>query len=232
MNVKENTKEERQRPLTREEKLYVSLGNNSKQPFQPSLIGQWTDNGWTNWVPRCGGCLAPRMTIRLLGSLVLVSGVLVSSAEGSLLVREEQQYQRCLLHQKGLIGSRHDHFSQPPERGNAKDLSLCYPHDINLVRACTGIGVILLVLLILCTILMFVAIATERWSLSFPWAIGCGAAILQEIVLVGSCWTILGVGDLVLYAIHILLLAYSTAVLMAVLRLVKTGEYEADAREL
>ncbi|XP_064093768.1 uncharacterized protein LOC135206278 [Macrobrachium nipponense] len=59
------------------------------------------------------------MTIRLLGSFVLVSGVMVSSAEGSLFVREEQKYRRCLLQQQGLVADRH--MTQPLEQ--AQDIT-------------------------------------------------------------------------------------------------------------
>ncbi|XP_066953142.1 uncharacterized protein [Macrobrachium rosenbergii] len=84
---------------------------------------------WSELVPRCGGCIAPRMTIRLLGSFVLVSGVMVSSAEGSLFVREEQRYRRCLLQQQGLVGDRH--MTQQLEKGKAQDILECYPYNIH-----------------------------------------------------------------------------------------------------
>lgn len=208
------------------------LSLSSKEACCVSVVShREAEKGWTDLVTSCGGCLSPRMTIRLLGSLVLVSGLVVSSAEGNLVVREEQHYQRCLLHQKGLVGNRHDPVAQPPDRGDAQDLYTCYPHNINLVRVCAGLGVILLLLLILCTMLMFVAVATERWSMSLPWAYGCGTVILQEIVLIGGCWTILGIGDFLLYGIHILLLAYSETVLASILTMVKNGEYDAGEEE-
>ncbi|XP_064093825.1 uncharacterized protein LOC135206334 [Macrobrachium nipponense] len=125
-------------------------------PCMKSSLREWMHRSWTELVPRCGGCLDPRMTIRLLGSFVLVSGVMVSSAEGSLFVREEQRYRRCLLQQQGLVADRH--MTQPLEQ--AQDILECYPYNIHFVRGCTGMGGVLLLLLILATLLMFVAVAT------------------------------------------------------------------------
>ncbi|XP_066953141.1 uncharacterized protein [Macrobrachium rosenbergii] len=176
---------------------------------------------WSELVPRCGGCIAPRMTIRLLGSFVLVSGVMVSSAEGSLFVREEQRYRRCLLQQQGLVGDRH--MTQQLEKGKAQDILECYPYNIHFIRGCSGMGVVLLLLLILATLLMFVAVATDRWRLTLPWAHGCTLLIIQELILVAGCWELLGLGDLVLYAIHIILLSYSAMATYAMLKLVQHG---------
>ncbi|XP_068213495.1 uncharacterized protein [Palaemon carinicauda] len=190
--------------------------------MNPSLFREWMHRAWSELVPRCGGCLVPRMTIRLLGSFVLVSGVMVSSAEGALFVREEQRYRRCLLQQQGLVGDRH--MMKPPEKGDDQVLMDCYPHSINFVRGCAGLGIVLLVLLILATLLMYVAVATDRWRLTLPWAYGSILLTAQEIILVAGCWGLLGTGDVVLYAIHIILLAYSAAAVFSMLKLVQNGK--------
>lgn len=173
---------------------------------------------------QCGGCLLPATTLRFLGTFALAFGVVISSLEGSLLVREEQRYQRCLLNQDGLISGR---YRDPyPINVDLYLLSTCYPYNIDLVRGLAGVGVLLLVVYILVSLLLLVAVTTERWQLCLPWAYVSVAVGVQEVLLMGMCWRLLYMGDTILYFVHIFLLAYSVSVLASVLQQVKLGNCE------
>ncbi|XP_045597711.1 uncharacterized protein [Procambarus clarkii] len=190
----------------------TSCSPSSNSPTSSASVSRW----WGLLGPRCGGCFTPTTTLRFLAGLALVFGVVISSMEGTLLVREEQKYQRCVLRQAGLVRSRHGDTLNT--NIDTDILSVCYPHDINLVRGCGWSGMVVTVVYLLASLLLLVAISTERWQLCLPWACASVAAGIHEVLLVGLCWLLLGAGDLLFYTLHILLLAYSVAVLTSVLR--------------
>nr|XP_053657357.1 uncharacterized protein LOC128706490 [Cherax quadricarinatus] len=169
---------------------------------------------WWWMLGRCGGCLTHTSTLRLLATLALVFGVVISISEGMLVVREEQKYQRCLLHQAGLVGDRHLSLST---NEYSESLSTCYSNDINLVRGFGGAGVVVTIVYLMVSLLLLVAVSMECWHLCIPWVCVSILIGVYEVLQVSLCWSLLSAGDLLLFTLHCLVLGYSLLVFASVL---------------
>ncbi|XP_063586380.1 uncharacterized protein LOC134763772 [Penaeus indicus] len=156
---------------------------------------------------------APRTVLRLMASISLGLDVVGAGIQGSVLEREERSFYRCLLKAEGIVvGSR---WNASP---TTVPLPTCYAHDIRFVRICTGAGTVALVCHVIAVLLLLIALAIGRRRLSFPWVGWSLLVALQEVILIGACWSLLFSAELALFGCHALMLATSVVLAMPFLQ--------------
>lgn len=144
---------------------------------------------------------APRTVLRLMASISMGLDVVGAGIQSSVLEREERSYYRCLLKAEGkVVGSR---WITTP---TSVPLPTCYAHDIRFVRICTCTGTVVMVCHIVAVVLLLIALAIGRRRLSFPWVGWSLLVALQEVVLIGACWSLLYSAELTLFGCHALML--------------------------